>query len=66
MIESVDVFPSFEALYASLPLLKCGCSPENVAAASPEDMEAYCSSERQTAYGVVGIEIRFLLFFSKS
>ena len=50
-------FPSIEKLYASLPLLRCGYTEENVAQASPSDMELYYSKERQEKYGVVGIEI---------
>ena len=50
-------FDSFRELYATLPLLKCGYTPEDVHTADPADMEAYYSKEEQTKYGVVGIEI---------
>ena len=50
-------FASFEELYQSLPLLQCGYTEEDVAQASPEDMQQYYSSEEQKKYGVVGIEI---------
>ncbi len=50
-------FNSFEALYQSLPLLKCGYTEENIDSANASDMEAYYSAEDQTKYGVVGIEL---------
>lgn len=50
-------FPSFEELYKSLPLLKCGYTEENVSQADPADMEKYYSKERQAEYGVLGIEL---------
>ena len=50
-------FPDFAALYAALPLEKCGYLPEEIPTASPEDMNVYYSAERQAQYGVVGIEI---------
>ena len=49
------VFDSFAALYEKLPLLECGYTEETVAAAGPEDMDAYYSPEDQRKYGVVGI-----------
>ena len=50
-------FDSFEELYKSLPLLKCGYTSEMLAEASPADMEKYYSVEEQELYGVVGIEL---------
>ena len=50
-------FPDFGALYAALPLDRCGYLPEEMTTASPEDMNLYYSAERQAQYGVVGIEI---------
>ena len=50
-------FDSFRELYATLPLLKCGYTPEDVHTAHPADMEMYYSKEEQARYGVVGIEI---------
>lgn len=50
-------FDSFAELYRVLPLEKCGYLPEETAAASPEDMEAYYTAEEQARYGVVGIEL---------
>ena len=53
-------FPSFSALYASLPLLACGYTEENVAAASPEDMARYYPREEEARYGVLGIGIKLV------
>ena len=50
-------FDSFESLYRSLPLLKCGYTEESVLKAAPSDMERYYSAAEQKRYGVVGIEI---------
>ena len=50
-------FHNFAELYASLPLLKCGYTPEDVGMATPDDMEQYYSAEKQSQYGVVGIEL---------
>lgn len=57
---NLHAFDSFESLYKSLPLLKCGYTSENVATAKAEDMLAYYSSEEQQKYGVVGIEIKVI------
>ena len=53
-------FSDFAALYAALPLDKCGYLPEELATASPADMNVYYSTERQAQYGVVGIEIALI------
>ena len=50
-------FDSFEELYKSLPLLKCGYTTENVDNANSSDMEEYYSVEEQRKHGVVGIEL---------
>ena len=50
-------FDSFDQLYRSLPLLKCGYTAEDIASAHPSDMEQYYSAEEQKQYGVVGIEL---------
>lgn len=50
-------FDSFENLYNSLPLLKCGYTENDILTASPNDMDAYYSKEKQKEYGVIGIEI---------
>ena len=51
-------FRSFDELYEALPLDKCGYREDELATASPSDMEAYYSKEEQNRYGVVAIEIR--------
>ena len=56
-VVKLHCFDSFEALYQSLPLLKCGYTAEDVDSAHPSDMEQYYSAEEQRKYGVVGIEI---------
>ena len=59
-VTALHRFPDFAALYASLPLDKCGYLPEEIPTASPADMNVYYSVERQAQYGVVGIEIALL------
>ena len=53
-------FDSFESMYKSLPLTKCGYTKENFALASADDMLSYYSKEEQAMYGVVGIEIELI------
>lgn len=53
-------FADFETLYKNLPLEKCGYTREELSTASPRDMEAYYSPERQKQYGVLGIEIELI------
>lgn len=59
-VTALHLFDTFAALYAALPLDRCGYLPEEVADASPEDMNVYYSTERQAQYGVVGIELALL------
>lgn len=54
------IFDSFEELYKALPLLECGYTEADVCTASPKDMEAYYSLERQRKYGVVGIRVALI------
>lgn len=54
------LFPSFSELYASLPLLKCGYTKEDVGSAAPEDMNQYYSADEQKKYWVVAIELSVL------
>ena len=61
MVEDLFVFDSFEELYANLPLLECGYTEEDIDSASPEDMEAYYSKEKQAQYGVVGIKVKSIV-----
>lgn len=56
-VTGLHPFTDFAALYAALPLLQCGYTPENVHCADPKDMDAYYPPERQAASGVLGIEI---------
>ena len=51
-------FSSFAELYKTLPLDACGYAPEEIATASPQDMEAYYTPEEQAHFGVVAIGIR--------
>ncbi len=50
-------FDTFDQLYQSLNLLRCGYTSENVGKATPADMEQYYSVEEQRKYGVIGIEL---------
>lgn len=59
-VVKIHVFDSFKALYETLPLEKCGYSAEELATASPDDMDIYYPKEKQSMYGVVGIEIELL------
>ena len=60
MVSAVGLhrFSSFDALYRALPLDRCGYREDELATASPADMEAYYSKEMQSKYGVVAIEVR--------
>lgn len=53
-------FCSFNELYKSLPLLKCGYTSDDVHTAHSSDMECYYSVEQQKKYGVVGIELELI------
>lgn len=53
-------FSSFAELYRELPLEKCGYTAQNIASASPGDMDEYYTKERQAQYGVLGIEIKVI------
>lgn len=59
-VKAVHVFKSFEALYAALPLDRCGYSLDELATASPDDMLEYYTKEQIEKYGVVGIEIEVI------
>lgn len=50
-------YDSFEKLYETLPLLKCGYTSKDIHTAKVSDMDIYYSKEKQNQYGVVGIEI---------
>ena len=53
-------FPTFDELYAALPLTACGYTEEEARTASPRDMDRYYSPEEQQQWGVVGIELSLL------
>lgn len=59
LVKVIDIhrLPTFEELYQSLPLLKCGYTEEDISTAKASDMELYYSKEQQLQYGVLGIEI---------
>ena len=57
-VTDLYVFDTFEELYDNLPLLECGYTKDDIASASPADMELYYPKDRQKLYGVVGIKIR--------
>lgn len=59
-VKALHRFESFTELYENLPLLECGYTEADVDTASPDDMDAYYSKEKQQLYGVVGIEIEVI------
>ncbi len=56
-VKALHIFKSFEELYDTLELDKCGYTESGLASASPEDMLEYYSEDQIKKYGVVGIEI---------
>lgn len=56
-VKALHIFSSFKELYNTLPLLKCGYTEDDIATASPADMDLYYSKEQQAQNGVVGIEV---------
>ena len=59
-VTALHEFESFAELYRELPLLKCGYTKADIAAAKPEDMDLYYTPEQQNKYGVLGIEIKVI------
>lgn len=59
-VTALRPFADFAALYAALPLLECGYTPENVTTADPRDMEQYYPPEKQHRYGVLAIGVERL------
>ena len=53
-------FNSFEELYRTLPLDRCGYGESEIATASASDMDIYYTREEQERYGAVGIEIEVI------
>ena len=56
-VSTLHHFTSFQELYTALPKEKLGYRSDEVP--EPEHMDAYYSREKQTEYGILGIEIRF-------
>ena len=56
-VKALHRFSTFQELYASLPLTKCGYTEENLSYADPSDMNGYYTDDEQKKYGVIGIEI---------
>ena len=56
----LHIFYNFKELYNNLPLSKCGYAEHELDTASPENMLAYYSKEKQEKYKVVGIEIELI------
>ena len=61
LVVDLHLFDNFAELYATLPLLQCGYTDDDVDSAAPSDMDVYYPKERQAAYGVVAIEIKLFL-----
>lgn len=57
LVTDLYVFNTFEELYKNLPLLECGYTKDDIASASPSDMELYYPKDKQKLYGVVGIKL---------
>jgi len=55
-VTALHPFPSFQALYAALPLTKCGYTADTVEKANYRDMQNYYSIQEEAMLGVVGIE----------
>ncbi len=56
-VKALYRFSSFAELYEALPLLKCGYTEQDIDTAKASDMDIYYPAEKQTQYGVVGIEL---------
>ncbi len=60
LVTALHPYESFKEMYASLPLDKCGYTPQNIKNASAFDMRAFYSKEAESFYGVLGIEIKLI------
>lgn len=60
IVKAVHKFSSFEELYKSLSLLKCGYTEAELPCAKASDMDIYYPKEKQAKYGVLGIEINLI------
>lgn len=58
MVTQLHCFADFNELYASLDMSKCGYGADEKA--NPDDMLRYYSEQRQSEYGVVGIQFELL------
>lgn len=56
----IYTFASFTDLYRALPLQDLGYSADEMASASPKDMDQFYSPEEQAQYGVVGFRLDIL------
>lgn len=56
-VTALRPFADFAALYAALPLLECGYTPDDVSTADPRDMEQYYPPEKQHQFGVLAIGV---------
>lgn len=59
-VTDVYTFASFGDLYRALPLQDLGYSVDELASASPKDMNQFYSPEEQVQYGVVGFRLDLL------
>lgn len=59
-VVALHPFQTFEELYQSLPLERCGYTTVELPVASSEDMRQYYSKEQETLHGVLGIEIELI------
>lgn len=57
LVEVINIFKfeSFNILYNTLPLIKCGYTQADIDRAKASDMDIYYTKEKQTKYGVLGI-----------
>ena len=55
-IENLYHYSSFEELYKNFDKVAIGYDEDDIA--NPKDMEEYYSPEKQSKYGVLGIEIK--------
>lgn len=58
-VTALNIFSSFDELYANVDLSKCGYLPLEVPFASPKDMNAYYSRAARKKWGAVAIGIDF-------
>ncbi len=60
-VRALHLFDTFEALYAALPLERCGYTREEAASASASDMDEYYTPQQQAKFGTVAIELEPIL-----